>query len=329
MQRLIITNGDSAAGAIKETGIHGEILPWRDVLHDGPVPQTVLLAELSKIRTQFIADLGWGTYADVLDNFEKRDKVLMSFKKFDEIVLWFEHDLYDQLQLLQLLAWFADHTPFSTPIFLICKNEFVAETPLLKLPAVFAARQPITNAQLALGKSAWEAFCATAPALLMTLLRKNMSTLPFLKSALIRLCEEYPNAESGLSRNEQQILEVTAAGPVQPGDLFKAVQKLETARYLGDWSFWEYVRGLSHCKQPLLATASGNPFLPPAAFSSMADFNTQKLILTPAGKKVWGKTADHVQINGINKWIGGTHLNSESMQPIWRWHSLKKEIEQR
>ncbi len=35
---LHLTNGDSAADLIREAGIGGKVLPWRDVLHMGPVP---------------------------------------------------------------------------------------------------------------------------------------------------------------------------------------------------------------------------------------------------------------------------------------------------
>ena len=31
---LTVTNGDSAVGALKATGIDGHIFPWRDVLHE-------------------------------------------------------------------------------------------------------------------------------------------------------------------------------------------------------------------------------------------------------------------------------------------------------
>ena len=38
MPKLIVTNGDSAAERLREAGIKGHIIPWRDMLHDGPVP---------------------------------------------------------------------------------------------------------------------------------------------------------------------------------------------------------------------------------------------------------------------------------------------------
>ena len=53
--RLIITNGDSAVARMREAGIAGEILPWRDILHEGPVPAAPGLEELSSVRAQFLA----------------------------------------------------------------------------------------------------------------------------------------------------------------------------------------------------------------------------------------------------------------------------------
>jgi hypothetical protein len=35
---LHVTNGDSAAEGLRATGLARRILPWRDALHEGPVP---------------------------------------------------------------------------------------------------------------------------------------------------------------------------------------------------------------------------------------------------------------------------------------------------
>jgi hypothetical protein len=57
---LNITNGDSAVMVMQQAGIPGVFLPWRDVLHDGPVPAGLSLEKLSEVRAQFISDQGWG-----------------------------------------------------------------------------------------------------------------------------------------------------------------------------------------------------------------------------------------------------------------------------
>ena len=114
---LIITNGDSAVAAIQQAGIEGERLPWRDVLHDGPAPRTPSLASLSKIRARYIAGCGWGDEAGIFRDFQAWDEWLLRTTTLDEIVHWFEHDLYDQLQLLQVLHVFATASEAPVQLF--------------------------------------------------------------------------------------------------------------------------------------------------------------------------------------------------------------------
>src|ERR1051326_7758730 len=105
---LHITNGDSVVGTFRQVRFPGVYLPWRDVLHDGPVPQTLTLSELSDIRAQALAGFGWDdSYEKMRAGFAARDQALENFRQHEEVVLWFEHDLYDQLQLIQLLDWFS------------------------------------------------------------------------------------------------------------------------------------------------------------------------------------------------------------------------------
>src|SRR4029078_10283801 len=39
-QLLHVTNGESAGNTLRQTGLGGAVLPWQDVLHEGPVPAT-------------------------------------------------------------------------------------------------------------------------------------------------------------------------------------------------------------------------------------------------------------------------------------------------
>src|SRR6185295_20229923 len=111
---LHITNGDVAGGLLQHAIAgrliaNGPVVPWLDVLHEGPVCAGRGLDELSRERAAFIAACGWGPLSEVASSFERRDALLRTAPTHDEVVLWFEHDLYDQLQLIQLLDWFAAH----------------------------------------------------------------------------------------------------------------------------------------------------------------------------------------------------------------------------
>jgi hypothetical protein len=104
---LHITNGDCAVAVISKV-VSGTILPWRDVLHEGPVRAGLSLEALSEERAAFIADAGWGSFDEVLSSFKARDAAFRRAGEHDEIVLWFEHDLYDQSALIRLLRALRD-----------------------------------------------------------------------------------------------------------------------------------------------------------------------------------------------------------------------------
>jgi hypothetical protein len=42
-----------------------------------------------------------------------------------------------------------------------------------------------------------------------------------------------------------------------------------------------------------------------------------RLRVTEAGRRVLAADADHVALNGIDRWVGGVHLHGETAR--WRW----------
>ena len=296
---LIVTNGDSAAFAMQQAGISDEILPWRDVLHDGPVPETDSLDALSRIRAQFVADCGWGSFEETHRSFRHRDERLASVRADDEIVLWFEHDLYDQLQLIQVLDWFERGSPPRT-FTLICHDEFISESSHDLIQARFASRVPVTDNQLALSHRAWSAFRSDTPEHMAELCAQEMSALPFLRNAVIRLLQEFPGVDDGLARSERQILAVVRGGAKDRRLVFRQLQELEEAKYLGDWSFDRYVDGLMRPPLPLLTAPEGS----------------RSLALTATGEAVLAGDLDWVATVNMDKWIGGVHLRPSA---LWRW----------
>src|SRR2546423_12861085 len=95
MSELIITNGDSAANLLAAAGRTGRILPWRDVLHEGPI--LPVLDACTMARVDYLSDRFRIERADVAADFGARDAILKAHAGFDRVELWFEHDLYDQL----------------------------------------------------------------------------------------------------------------------------------------------------------------------------------------------------------------------------------------
>src|SRR6266545_5259925 len=99
---LHVTNGDSAVAGLRASGLVRRVLPWRDVLHEGPVPD-VPDPELRRVRAAALSDGDPAGPQGYLRWLGHRDHTLAD-NRDGEYVLWFEADLYDQLQLVQILA---------------------------------------------------------------------------------------------------------------------------------------------------------------------------------------------------------------------------------
>ena len=103
MVDLVITNGDAAGELLRRTLQGSEVLPWRDVLHEGPVPLTETSEELIEARVAYLVEAGAGDDSALAFDFSARYRGLSISTNFSRVILWFEHDLYDQLQLLQVM----------------------------------------------------------------------------------------------------------------------------------------------------------------------------------------------------------------------------------
>ena len=223
---LHITNGDHAVEVLRQA-VQGEFLPWRDVLHEGPVRAGLSLEELSRERSAFVSGAFGVDVEKTIEAFRQRDRSLRLAGQHEEVVLWFEHDLYDQLQLVQILDWFAAHP--HPKLSLVCEAEYLGLMQPRRAGELFAARRPVIDAQLAEGRDAWAAFTAPDPARLNG---QRCPQLRFLGAALRRQMEEFPWIGDGLSRTERAVLEALRAGALEFTEIFRRVR--EEPVFLGD-----------------------------------------------------------------------------------------------
>ncbi len=335
---LHVTNGDSAGGSLRQASLSGGVVEWRDALHDGPVPAGLSPEALCAVRSRFIAEAGWGREAEVLAAFTARDAALAAALGHDDVVLWFGHNLSDQLQLLQILDRFVGHDLGAMRLSLICIGAHPAVVPFsglgqltpAQLAALFPGRKPVTDAQLQLAHAAWEAFRSPDLRAVESVLARDTSALPFLQGALRRHLEEFPSVEDGLSRTERHILEGVAAGAQQPAQLFRTCTSREERPFLGDASFFARVRALSRGPYPLLLVVGHGqepgPFQLPADWTDLAAFQAQALALTDVGQAVLAGQEDWVRLAGLDHWLGGVHLDGRAVR--WRWSRRERRLTQ-
>ena len=177
-QLLHVTNGESAGNTLRQTSLGGAVLPWQDVLHEGPV-QMLPRPELLRSRAAFLSECGWGSELPILSAFERRDRLLMdALEGGCQVVLWFEHDLYDQLQLLDVLslahdAGVAPELVAAGPSVQRPGFRGLGELAAVELEELWPTRSAVTTDVLAAAAAAWDAFRAPEPARLAQLAQQE------------------------------------------------------------------------------------------------------------------------------------------------------------
>jgi len=322
MKTLNITNGDGAANIIKQSTVVGDVLPWRDPMHHGPFPRELSLSELGKLRAAYLA----GPDADptgIERDFQLRDQHLKASEGYDKITLWFEHDLLDQLQILQILDWFSVSSTKRKNLGMICVDRFpgkpgfrgIGELSPVEMATLTGQRRPVSDKMLELAATGWAAFRSSDPSDLLAFLSGDLSELPFLTAALRRHLEEFPDASTGLNRTETQLLRLMANGVHAPQQLFLRNMDMETALFIGDWATYRILNTLCACG---LATCEPSPFcFPSFSLEKPAAFNMQQLSLTEAGRSVLTGAQDAFDLIERDVWLGGVNLTDASA--IWTW----------
>jgi hypothetical protein len=326
---LHITNGESAGNTLRQTSLGGAVLPWQDVLHEGPVPEGTR-HELLRARAAFLSGCGWGSRRALLASLERRDQQFVrALRDRQQVVLWFEHDLYDQLQLVDALALASAAVPkqaAASSLELIVVGSFpgrpafrgLGELTAAELETLWPARVAASRDTLAAAAAAWDALRRPEPAALAVCARADPPGLPYLGPALRRLLEELPAPRDGLSGTERRALQAVASGSVTPIDAFLAEQDLEPAPFLGDAWFFRALAVLGSGDARLVETRAGDPLPAAPPLGDAHAFARLPLRLTRSGEQVLAGRADRVALLGIDRWVGGTHLGPGS---VWRWDS--------
>ena len=292
---LHVTNGDGALYLLKKAGIVGAHVAWQDALYDGPVLAGFSLEETSGLRAQYFAARGDGNPIRLIHDFERRDVLLRRAPEFNEVVLWFEHDLYDQLQLLQALTALEEMNLEPGRIAVVQSDHYLASMTIDEILPLLPRRRTATAAIFRSARRTWERFTSALPGELLAAAGEDAIGLPFLRAALQRLCEEYPWVRDGLSRSQRQALHAVAQGPVAQRELFTRAQAREEASFLGEASFSRILTDLAATGGALVEDSGGY------------------LVPTELGRRVIAGDADWLDAHEIDRWVGGVHLRPDSL----------------
>lgn len=320
---LHVANGSCTTDLIAAASLPGQSSIWADPLYAGPVPENLDDDELIEVRARFLAGPEHGAH-DVATALRDWRRVIAASDSYSELVLWFEHDLFDQLNLIQVLGWIRTHASHAKTVSLISVGAFpghpdfkgLGELSPAELRSLLETRQPVSDQQFALAARAWSAFCQPTPQGLNELREGDTSALPFLAAAITRFLQEYPWTGDGLSRSERRLLELANAGPIDLLAAFPRMHDGERAYYITDSSLDELADTLSAASPPLLTRTRGEHHDSRGLRGSVT--------ATEFGRSVLGGQRDRVAACGIDCWLGGVHLRDGAA--LWRWDDQRQRI---
>jgi hypothetical protein len=320
---LHIHNGDSTAGTLREAGFPGQHFVFREALASGPTPQGLSKDEWLTVRAN---DLAAEPEASAIkQELTGMYATLANLSNHEEVILWFEHDLFCQINLIYLLDHFARQGTDSARLSLICIGEFpgrpnfrgLGELTAAQLASLFDTRHEVNAAELGLAQRAWEAYCSPDPHNIERLLAEDTSALPFLRGAFEQHLARFPSVGNGLGHAENKLLGFIADGISKFGSLCPAFFNAEPAYGLGDSQIWHDLKRMAEAAQPLIQLDA-----PADATHTAAQLQTSCSI-TETGRRVLAGQADFIKLNGIDLWLGGVHLRTDS---VWRWDEQQQAL---
>lgn len=315
-----VCNGDSTADALSLADLPGEIRVWADALDQGPL-LPVSDAEHVQRRAEFYKSRG---IPDAAGKLAEYDRSFDEAAGAEELILWFEHDLFDQLALIRLLARLARRgLPQQLTIVSIDRHPEVANFLGLgqlkpeQLAELWPRRTSLSRDALDEAITAWIAVTAPDPRAL-PFLAKRIKAMPFLAGALERQLEELPDPTSGLSRTERQVLAAVARGEATVGALMAAVHAIDPRYPITDTQLFWTLHALGRCGF-VTGAPEGQPTQPA--------LDAVRVTVTPHGREALAGAIDRVAEHGIDDWRGGVRLSGKG--PVWRWDGAQRKLVER
>jgi hypothetical protein len=211
-QLLHITNGDGISGNIQKMDIPGDIITWREMLCEGPTAAEVGGEEFVNLRKAFLKKEYNISEEQYHKEFLSELVKLATINSYDEIVLWFEFDLFSHINMLALIS-FLNQNGKSYPLSLVCSKKQEGEEEMVPLSQLspkhlkshYEHRIDLTEDDIRTAVLIWELYSGKDPKRLISEITKT-SNFEYLSSCIRAHIERFPGANTGLNSLEVNVL---------------------------------------------------------------------------------------------------------------------------
>ena len=288
---LHITNGDSFTERLTGLKLKGDIITWREMLCEGKTETNVGSESFWKTRFEFLNKHYKVTKSIFIEKTLKEYRSLCNHKQQDQIVLWFEYDLFCQVNMLAVLSWLKANRRYAE-ISLVCSgkeddtdklyglNELNDE----QLLTLYENRTVLSQNDVEYADYVWQLYCSDNPIRLENLRDFDQFQFEYLSDAMQAHLRRFPTIKNGLNAPENSILDISDSRKHKSkSELLGTILKNQGNYGFGDSQFERILTTL----KPLYTS-----------------FNPVKL--TKKGKEILeGKTSYYAVIRDNDAYLGG------------------------
>ncbi|MBP2832027.1 DUF1835 domain-containing protein [Aquimarina sp. U1-2] len=213
---LHITNGDSLTQRITQLQlVQGAIVTWREMFCEGPTEIHIETATAIAKRKEFLKKYYRIEPNDYDEKFVSQLKILNDSTSYNEIVLWFEYDLFCHINMIAAISLLSRKGISNIPVYLVCSGRIAHEKKLFGLGELsdkqlkqhYQDKKLLTIDDLELAKYIWTLYCESNPKKIAGQIKKH-SSFEYLSICLRAHLQRFPNMLTGLNVLEHNILEM-------------------------------------------------------------------------------------------------------------------------
>lgn len=269
---LHITNGDSFTQRLSSLKLKGDVITWREMLCEGKTLTNVGSESFWKARFEFLNKNYKVTKSSFIEKTLKEYRSLCNHKQQDQIVLWFEYDLFCQVNMLAVLSWLKTNRKYAQ-ISLVCSGKeddtdkmySLNELDREQLMKLYENRKILTQDDIEYADYIWQLYCSDNPIRLENLTDFANYQFDYLGQAVKSHLQRFPSLKNGLNAMENNILDLSIKQkPTSKKQLLKTILNNQGILGFGDS---QYDRAITRLKplfssfNPVRLTQTGKDIL--------------------------------------------------------------------
>jgi hypothetical protein len=215
---LHILNGDSTKSIFKKSNLKEDILVWREMLCEGESDVNIGTDEFWTKRYEFFEKELGISKLEYYDTTIKEILPIEDLEGYDEVVLWFEYDLFCQINLIALCTYLLQSYRKDILYYLVCTGKEKGKQNLQSLSdytsesyqKLYENRIKLSRNDLLFAQESWKLYVDNEKIKLESFHFNKNKKFRYLQKAIAQHIKRFP-AENGRNQIENKLLQLINA----------------------------------------------------------------------------------------------------------------------